>query len=161
MTTFETIREFVVPSNICDGTDRQLQDAGREGFERFVLWSGVTHENRFLVRTMHVPKQTARRTSQGLSVHVGGDELHELNMWLYSHKELLAVQVHAHPDEAYHSQTDDTYPIVTTLGGLSLVVPDFAELGVRGEETALYRLTRTGWTELSCTEARVILQMEH
>ena len=69
-----------------------------------------------------MPRQTAYRLSEGLCVRVEGPELHRLNIWLYEHHELLAVQVHAHPTDAYHSETDDTYPIVTTRGGLSLVV---------------------------------------
>ena len=160
MTMLQIISTFVVPSEVCDQTDSHLREAGNEGFERFVLWSGVIQEHQFLVETMHVPKQTARSSHYGLSVHVEGEELHQLNLWLYSHQQLLGVQVHSHPKEAFHSSTDDAYPMVTTLGGLSLVVPHFAEFGVRGKETALYRLTRDGWTELSTKEANEILKME-
>ena len=78
-------------------------------------------------------------------MRVEADELHRLNVWLYENAERLAIQVHSHPTEAFHSDTDDAYPIVTTLGGLSLVVPDFARYGVRGPETALYRLSSAGW----------------
>jgi hypothetical protein len=89
---------------------------------------------------------------------VGGEELHRLNVWLYENGEQLAIQVHSHPREAYHSDTDDTYPIVTTLGGLSLVVPDFGRNGVRGAETALYRLGASGWDEISDGVARQLLR---
>ena len=160
MNTFEPIREFVVPAHICEASDRQLRDAGSAGNERFILWSGVVREERFLVGTMHSPKQTAYRLPDGLCVRVEADELHRLNVWLYENGERLGVQVHSHPTEAFHSDTDDTYPMVTTLGGLSLVVPDFARYGVRGRSTALYRLSNTGWKALSPTDARRILQME-
>ena len=93
---------------------------------------------------MHCPKQTAYRLASGLCVRVEADELHRLNVWLYENAERLAIQVHSHPTEAFHSDTDDNYPIVTTLGGLSLVVPDFARYGVRGPETALYRFVERG-----------------
>ena len=160
MSTFYSIRTFIVSPDVCDETDQQLRDAGRDGNERFVLWSGVISDEYFIVRTMHVPKQTAYRLSSGLCVRVDGDELHRLNIWLYENGELLGVQVHSHPTEAYHSDTDDTYPMVTTLGGLSLVVPDFGRFGVRGRDTALYRLARTGWKALSATDKRQILRME-
>ena len=160
MTTFDSIREFVVPAGICDGSDDHLREAGLSGNERFILWTGIVQDARFLVRTMHVPKQTAYRTSSGLCVRVEADELHRLNVWLYEHGERLAIQVHTHPTEAYHSDTDDTYPIVTTLGGLSLVVPDFARYGVRGPDTALYQLSQIGWEELSPRPARQLLRME-
>ena len=160
MNTFDSICEFLVPSSICDETDQQLRDAGRDGNERFVLWSGVVDNDRFFVRTMHVPKQIAYRFPDGLCVRVDADELHRLNVWLYENGERLGIQVHSHPTEAYHSDTDDTYPMVTTLGGLSLVVPDFCQFGVRGRDTALYRLAKTGWQALSATDAQQLLRME-
>ncbi len=158
--TFEPIREFVVPADICDVSDRHLRDAGSDGHERFILWSGVVCQERFLVRTAHSPKQTAYRVSGGLCVRVEATELHRLNVWLYENGERLGVQVHSHPMEAFHSDTDDSFPMVTTLGGLSLVVPDFARYGVRGRGTALYRLSNMGWKGLTPTDARRLLQME-
>ena len=160
MRTFEPIREFVVPADICEATDRQLREAGSDGNERFILWSGTVSEERFLTRTMHSPKQTAYRLGSGLCVRVDADELHRLNVWLYENGERLGVQVHSHPTEAFHSDTDDAYPMVTTVGGLSLVVPDFAFYGVRGPGTALYRLCDAGWKEIPPADARGILQME-
>ena len=160
MNTFESIREFVVPADLCDATDRHLREAGLDGNERFILWSGVVRDHRLLVRTSHCPKQIAYRLAGGLCVRVEADELHCLNVWLYENAERLAIQVHSHPTEAIHSDTDDAYPIVTTLGGLSLVVPDFARYGVRGPRTALYRLSNAGWRRLSPTAARHVLRME-
>lgn len=160
MNTFESIRKFVVPADVCEQTDWQLRDAGNSGDERFVLWSGIIDQDRFLIKTAHVPKQTAFKGC-GLGVHVGADELHRLNVWLYTNNEQLGIQVHSHPTEAFHSETDDRYPMVTTLGGLSLVVPDFGHFGVRGQATALYRLTATGWKALSDAEVRQTLEMQH
>ena len=160
MNTFDSIRKFIVPADICDASDRPLREAGHNGNERFVLWSGIIRDECLLVKTMHVPKQTAYHLSTGLCVRVEADELHRLNVWLYEHGERLAIQVHSHPTEAFHSDTDDAYPMVTTRGGLSLVVPDFARYGVRGPNTALYRLSQAGWQALSPTVAKQILHME-
>lgn len=160
MRDFDAIDSFFVPQEICGGTDRLLQEAGRDGNERFVLWSGVIRGKSLFVRTMHAPRQVAYRLSSGLCVRVESDELHRLNVWLYEHGERLAVQVHSHPTEAFHSETDDAYPMVTTRGGLSLVVPDFARYGVRGPGTALYRLSIIGWEAVSPKEAPGILQLE-
>jgi len=38
----------------------------------------------------------------------------------------IRAQVHTHPQRAFHSPTDDTWPIVHTAGFLSLVIPNFA-----------------------------------
>lgn len=160
MNTFEGIRQFVVPSDLCDACDEQLRQAGTAGNERFILFSGVIEQKRLLVRTMHVPKQSAYKLDGGLCVRVDADELHRLNVWLYEHKERLAIQVHSHPTEAFHSDTDDAYPMVTTRGGLSLVVPDFARDGVRGPRTALYRLSKAGWQGLSAFDTGRVLSLQ-
>jgi hypothetical protein len=38
----------------------------------------------------------------------------------------IRVQVHTHPGAAYHSATDDEFPVIHTPGFLSLVIPNFA-----------------------------------
>jgi hypothetical protein len=152
MKTLESITRFVVDEQIIQQTDASLRAAGDKGCECFVLWSGVREENIFQIRTLHVPKQTAYRFEDGLCVRVDGTELHRLNLWLFDNAEELAVQIHAHPTDAYHSTTDDTYPIVTMRGGISLVVPDFAKTGLRGRGVACYRLTDSGWDELSAQQ---------
>ena len=46
----------------------------------------------------------------------------------------VRVQIHTHPGAAFHSGTDDDWPIVQTPGFLSLVIPRFAlgEVGFEG-----------------------------
>jgi hypothetical protein len=86
-------------------------------------------------------------------VKVDGEALHDLNAWLYEAGETLAVQIHCHPKRAYHSKTDDTFPIVTALGGASVVVPHFCRAGLLATGTVIYRLTEVGWV-LSNVEPR-------
>jgi hypothetical protein len=38
----------------------------------------------------------------------------------------VKVQIHTHPGQAFHSPTDDNWPIVAQAGFLSMVIPDFA-----------------------------------
>jgi hypothetical protein len=38
----------------------------------------------------------------------------------------VRIQVHTHPAEAFHSPSDDAFPIIHTTGFLSLVIPNFA-----------------------------------
>lgn len=160
MSILEAITRFVIPAAVIEQTDSQLRAAGRDGVERFVLWSGVRERNTFVVRSAIVPRQTAYRLESGLCVRVEGDELHRLNVWLFEHQEQLGVQVHSHPTEAYHSDTDDTYAIVTERGALSLVVPNFGREGVRGEEVAWYRLSIDGWNELATDEVKRLIELE-
>lgn len=150
------VERFVVPGSIVKETEETLRVAGGRGYEAFVLWSGLQGDQIFNVRTVHVPKQDSYRLSDGLCVRVNGDELHRLNVWLYQTGEVLAVQIHAHPDDAYHSDTDDTFPIVSTLGGLSIVAAKFCRGGLFDSSTAIYRLFGDGWVLQTDPLIRVI-----
>jgi hypothetical protein len=146
--TLEAIKTFEVPRSVVTQTELSLQGAGEEGYELFVLWSGVIEADKFRIRTAHVPKQTSYQTEDGLLVRVEGPALHKLNVWLFENKELVGIQVHAHPGEAYHSQTDDTFPIMTVLGGLSIVAANFARNGLLNADAGAYRLARRRWVPI-------------
>lgn len=143
-----SVTRFLVPASVVADTEAALREAGRDGYERFVLWSGVLDRTHFVVRTTHVPPQRALRLPDGLCVTIDGDALHALNVWLFGHNEVLAVQVHSHPTDAYHSETDDTFPVVTELGGLSIVVPDFCANSMFAGAQAVYRLGLDGWEDM-------------
>ncbi len=157
--TLVDIESFIVNREILAETQTALMRAGEEGFECFVLWSGDVSDRRLHVRTAHVPAQDAYKTKSGLLVRVDGDALHALNCWLFEHSQTLAAQVHAHPTSAFHSDTDDSYPIVTTLGGLSIVVPDFARHGVFTRGTRTYRLGPAGWKRVRSRQMRRLLDV--
>lgn len=130
-----------------------LAEAGRGGHEAFVVW-GATVDDRGTVVTFDTavaPRQSAHRTPHGLLVTVDGDALFAVNRTLYARGRVLAGQVHSHPTDAYHSDTDDHYPLVTLTGALSVVVPDFATNGVNDiNRWAWYRLVATGtWAPLT------------
>jgi hypothetical protein len=146
--TLETISRFRVPGTVLDRTEAEIRAAGTDGYELFVLWTGVINGEAFDVITPHVPKQTSYRLDTGLCVRVAGEELHRLNIWMFDEGEILGVQLHSHPTDAYHSETDDAYPMVTLLGGLSIVVPQFGRGGIEGPGTAAYRLSPEGWCDV-------------
>jgi hypothetical protein len=152
--SLEQVARFQVPAVVQEQTESSLRAAGRDGYELFVLWSGRIAGDAFRVMAGHVPRQTSAKTRDGLLVRVEGEALHKMNVWLYEHEQLLGAQIHAHPRKAFHSETDDTYPIVTTLGGLSLVAANFCSRGLRHRSSAAYRLTPNGWAEtpLRCLE---------
>jgi len=147
--TLETIRTFGVRQETVEHTETALQEAGKNGHERFALWTGTIRGKLFSVDHLYVPHQHGYQFDDGLCVRVDADALHELNVWLYRNRQILAVQIHTHPQTAYHSETDDTYPIVTTLGGLSLVAPRFCREGLLCQGLAIYRLGADGWTRQS------------
>jgi hypothetical protein len=139
---------FAVPAEVVSKTEWHLRRAGERGLELFVLWSGLLEGNRLTIHTAHVPHQTSYQLEGGLMVRVDGEALHALNAWLYQHHEILAAQVHAHPTLAFHSNTDDTFPIVTAEGGVSIVAADFCQDGLLADTTVTYRLRNRLWLEV-------------
>lgn len=147
-----TVRRFVIAPSLLDETIDVLADAGRHGHEAFVLWGGVLPDPSTVTFTsVIVPEQTPHRTPDGLLVTVDGPALFAAGREAYARGEMLAGQVHSHPTDAYHSDVDDHYPLVTQLGSLSVVLPDFAVGGRRDiARWAWYRLVGEGrWQELT------------
>lgn len=153
----EGVRTFLVPTGVADATDAALREAGAHGHEAFVLWTGALNGETFNVQQAYLPVQTGHQLPDGICVTVDGDELHRLNRWLYENGQRLGAQVHSHPTHAYHSDTDDAYPIATQRGALSLVVPCFATDGIRGRGVATYRLTASGWSRQSWWSTRTLV----
>jgi len=65
-----------------------------------------------------------QRSPFGYEVHDGW--LTDFWKRLALSKQSIKAQVHTHPGEAFHSATDDHWPIVSQPGFLSIVIPDFA-----------------------------------
>jgi hypothetical protein len=64
-------------------------------------------------------------------VHSGGFEIdsawiNEFWLELARSEQGIRIQVHTHPQAAFHSAIDDAYPIIHSAGFLSLVIPRFA-----------------------------------
>lgn len=155
--TLVGVDEFVVPLELVDQTLGPLQKAGRKGYEAFVLWGGrLDGPNRFEFTSAYVPEQTMSRGEDRLLVVVEGEALFRVNRAFYAEGLTLAGQVHSHPTDAYHSSTDDAYPLMTLTGGLSGVVPDFGEGGrERLDEWAWYRLVGPGEWAPAGEETRI------
>jgi hypothetical protein len=160
MTGFLDVTSVQVPYEHTVLVQDHLRAAGREGLEGIALWAGERAGTTFRVRHTLVPRQQGTRSAQGLSVAVGPEELHRVNVWLYENRLQLIAQVHSHPTEAYHSDTDDAYPIATTIGCLSLVVPDFARGPFLLTECAVYRLGADGrWGRLSAGQVLALVSV--
>lgn len=142
------VKRFRVSARVVHATVAALRFAGRDGLEAFVLWSGRRDGDIFTVADLHFPKQTSYRSYAGLCVKVDGSELHRLNVWLYEAKQVVGVQIHSHPRSAYHSDTDDAFPMATIDGSLSIVLPWFARDGWESAEIAAYRLEEVEWVEV-------------
>lgn len=157
---FLDLARVVVPRRLADVAQGHLRAVGQRGCEGFALWAGRLRDDAFVVEETIIPRQSGLHVNGGVCVTVGGDELFRINRHLYERRLSLIAQIHSHPSEAYHSYTDDSYPIATTIGALSLVVPDFAARPFALEDTAIYRLCADGiWEELTYAAACSLIQL--
>lgn len=141
------VERFVFPQATLDRALLTLAEAREQGYECFVVFGAkLDHRGRRATFTSAMrPEQTAHRTPHGLLVRVDGRALFSVNQALRERGEILAAQIHAHPTEAFHSDTDDSLPLATLLGALSIVVPDFARDGLLSwQRWAWFRLVGPG-----------------
>lgn len=136
----EQVKRFVLPQDTATFVLNVLAQAGQRGEEAFVLLGSRPAAEMVLDEALR-PDQSPMMTEHGLMVAVTGDALLDANLHFHRVGKTIAAQVHAHPGAAYHSEIDNTFPLVTLRGSLSVVVPDFAAGGLADRHRwAAYRL---------------------
>ena len=130
---------FFVPHRMLELTFDHFRKCGRGQRECQILWTSSWNAVEEITGVVH-PQHRA---------HVGGFEIE--SAWLTSfflelleRNEGVRVQVHTHPGEAFHSRTDDAYPMIHTPGSLSLVIPRFATGEVGFDDAFLAELDNDG-----------------
>ncbi|NQU52022.1 MAG: Mov34/MPN/PAD-1 family protein [Bacteroidetes bacterium] len=137
-----------------------LYYAGKKRVEGVSLFAGYSEDTTFFIKEAIIPKQESYMAEGGLMYTVDGEEIHRINAWLYENKMSLIAQMHSHPEKAYHSPTDDRYPIVDTFGGLSIVVPNYATGILSLKNWAFYRLSSNKkWDELNSTQVSSLIEI--
>jgi hypothetical protein len=99
---------------------RMLRTCGRGECECVVYWTGPAFDD--LVDGIEHPVH--KRSALGYQIDDGW--LTECWKRLGTSKRSVKAQVHTHPGEAFHSATDDQWPIVSQSGFISIVIPNFA-----------------------------------
>jgi len=161
MSGFQEISKIIIPSECIKKAYELMRCAGENRVEGVALFAGYEKDSEFYISQTIIPKQTVYRLELGLLYAVDADELHRINVWLYKNNLCIIAQIHSHPNEAYHSETDNAYPIVATKGGISIVVPRFAKDPIDIKNWAVYRLSSENcWAELSQSETKKIIQID-
>lgn len=153
----DSIHKIIIDPTVVGTTLRVLQQFGAHGCEGLVLWIGHVDDDYARITRAVVPDQKPVKSEEGVGYFVDSEALFQLNRKLAETGLRLIAQVHSHPGEAYHSDTDDRYAIVTVDGGLSLVVPDFGSAPADPTLWAVYRLQSGIWHELDPPQTRSLL----
>jgi hypothetical protein len=111
---------FRLANNIVTATFRTLRECGRGKWECAAYWTGPAADD--LVDGLEHP--THSRSPYGYKI----DDNWLTEFWkrLAVSRRTVKVQVHTHPGQAFHSATDDEWPIVSQPGFVSIVIPNFA-----------------------------------
>lgn len=138
-----------------------MQEFGSRGWELLTLWVGEIEPKEGEARVVQafIPKQKPISSEDGVGYFVESETLFQLNRDLSESGLRLIAQVHSHPQEAYHSEADDRYAIVTAEGGLSLVVPNFGDAPADPNAWAVYRLHGRDWRELNANEVQSLFEV--
>ena len=79
-----------------------------------------------------------RHASTPVSTTVESSELHRVWDELREARRKIVLQIHSHPGSAFHSSTDDHFPIIHSVGFPSLVLPSFGRRGLTDAHLAIY-----------------------
>lgn len=138
------------PSEMVEETLSILKKAGKTKKERGVFWLARLSD---AARVAEV-YEPAQKTSKTL-FWLAPSSMKKLMRYLRENKLIAVAQVHSHPWEAFHSETDDDCAILGQVGAASIVVPFFArDVTVESflEEAAFFYLSSSGrWTEAPTT----------
>lgn len=155
MMNFEQINKVVIPSKIIDETLLFLQKNGLEYNESVCLWIGKPKGKNFEIKEVIFPKQV----NNTLSYEVSQDETDRISRELYRKGLRLIAQIHSHPYLAFHSHLDDEFPLMTTLGGFSIVIPNYGFFSGDISDYEIYRLTKEGWKEIDLLTDDLVLDI--
>ena len=110
-----------LPASVLTETIRMMADCGKSQCECVIYWTGPAVNDGTVDGWEH---PAHRRSPYGYQI----DDTWLTQYWFQLARQGRAIraQVHTHPGLAFHSETDDHWPVVTQPGFLSIVVPNFA-----------------------------------
>lgn len=153
-----TTRNYIIPQKVLGKTERFLRQLGLEEKEAIAYWIGGYIKSTAVVTNVVFPNDYASQGTTSLYSYASVDlkTAFAVAEELHKRKELLLTQIHTHPFEAFHSSTDSNYPITHRIGFVSIVIPFFARLTLRRQETwAVFEYLGKGrWRTLEGAEIK-------
>jgi hypothetical protein len=142
---------YWLDGEVLEDTFKHFRACGSGRRECQVLWLSSWNSPRHIDKVMH-PRHRA---------HLDGfvlDDQWLSDFWLElgNTNKGIRVQVHTHPTEAFHSPTDDAFPIIHKPGFLSLVIPNFGLGPIGFNEAFLTEIQPDGrWQQVAISSRLV------
>lgn len=121
------------PASLLQSVIDTLMDCGGGRNECIVYATAQLESPRMADAFIH-----PHHASTPVSTTVESGELNRVWDELRETRRKIVMQVHSHPGGAFHSSTDDNFPIIHSVGFLSLVLPWFGSRGLDGAHLAVY-----------------------
>lgn len=144
---------YEIPAIVVAESLSFLRIRGSVGVEGVVLWPGKLGEGFCEIKECLVPRQIAGP----YFYRIPDDETFRIIEKVAGNGSVIPIQVHSHPEEAFHSWADDERAFVQHTNGISIVVPNFGNFPERQflEQAVIYSLVGgEEWRQLSEPEKR-------
>jgi hypothetical protein len=144
---------YQLPRVMLEDTFGHLRACGSGCRECQALWVSPWADPQRLTAAVH-----PRHTASAVGFRVDDDWLNAFWMQLADEGTGVRFQIHTHPGAAYHSGTDDAFPLIRSSGFLSLVIPRFAQGAIGFDGAYLTEVQPDGsWLEKPINETLEIV----
>jgi hypothetical protein len=139
---------YKVPFEILSRTFEHFRRCGRGECECQALWTSAWQAPQTITDSIH-----SSHIADADRFIVDSGWLNAFWIHLAKTDRGIRAQIHTHRKRAFHSSSDDAFPIIHTPGFLSLVIPNFAMGSVGFDGAYLTEITTDGsWREVSCED---------
>jgi hypothetical protein len=130
------VSRYLIPFEVVSTTQTYLKELGSKYAEGIAYWTGLFKDSEAIIRSAIFPSDYASGLEGGFGFSsVNLETAFKVANEIHRRKEFLLIQLHTHPSEAFHSFTDNNYPISHRIGFVSIVIPHFARFPMEDRNT--------------------------
>jgi hypothetical protein len=147
------VSKYLIPHAVVHETELFFRSLPSS--EAIAYWTGVFNGGEAEIRSYIFPQMLSGHYEETYG-HVDLKTAFAVGRLVHQRREFLMIQLHTHPIEAFHSLTDDRYPISHRVGFISIVVPFYGQLPLNDQrkwEAFEYRGTGK-WRHMPPKEVR-------
>ena len=149
---------LLFPAGLVDRATDHLRANGKQGLEQLVLWGGYTTPRGVVIASLLMPDTEA---TWGW-VHILPPEQPRIAEWLHGRGQRLYVESHTHgrgPWATEISDEDRRHPAGRQEGFLTVIVPAYAEDGIRLPEAGVWECRQLAWYRMPDAEVAARLSV--
>ena len=152
------ILKYIVARSLVVESAQRLRSLSENRHEAVILWAGKRCGEKAWVTRIIVPYQQTSRSHFEVPLHERLRIIKELAI----SREMLLVQLHTHPCEAFHSLIDDRIALPRHAGAISIVVANFAVNwnGDLQQASVNHHLGNAVWQELNRTAVSLLFEVQ-